>query len=70
MVQGFGLVWHTSRFVRVRVFDLGVGLYEVLEDLWCFIGVDERSNRVLLGPTWRIMGLSKYGYKYPKWGYK
>ena len=20
--------------------------------------------------TWRIMGLSKYGYKYPKWGYK
>ena len=20
--------------------------------------------------TWRIMGLSKYGYKYLKWGYK
>ena len=20
--------------------------------------------------TWRIMGLSKYGYKYFKWGYK
>ena len=20
--------------------------------------------------TWRIMGLSKYGYKCPKWGYK
>ena len=23
-----------------------------------------------IGFTWRIMGLSKYGYKYPKWGYK
>ena len=21
-------------------------------------------------PTWRFMGLSKYSYKYPDWGYK
>ena len=25
---------------------------------------------VVIQPTWRIMGLSKYGSKYLKWGYK
>ena len=25
---------------------------------------------ILLIPTWRIMGLSRYGYKYFNWGYK
>ena len=29
----------------------------------------ERGSLRLLC-AWRIMGLSKYGYKYPKWGYK
>ena len=33
-------------------------------------GVQGQVERPDLSPTWRFMGLSKYGYKYPKWGYK
>ena len=28
------------------------------------------SGFIGLNPTWRIMGLSKYGYGYLNWGYK
>ena len=28
------------------------------------------SSTYMIDPTWRIMGLSKYGYKYFKWGNK
>ena len=35
-----------------------------------FSWTNENGDPTLNLPTWRIMGLSKYGYKYPKWGYK
>ena len=37
-------------------------------DFFCYAAYSELQK---LGfPTWRIMGLSKQGYKYHKWGYK
>ena len=40
----------------------------------CSIGlpvvVGTGRGGVLVDPTWRIMGLSKSGYKYLNWGYK
>ena len=48
--------------------------HEGLGTLAAEMGVGTQIKRLLRGfgpsSTWRIMGLSKYGYKYPKWGYK